>query len=542
MLVTRHPLAAFEPLVGAPGSTARSEAPADHRENAQDALPALFAAVPPTLFRPLAGRSAPLSWGLLARLYVAQFEGQPGAMLRAVANEYAEDVLRASPDWDEAREEIAEGDEGDAPELSAPDEAARVAAFAKRLVDRLARAGWIHFEFDSRAGGEIVNFHPYASRLLRAMMAVARDEQPLLEGYAHRLRSLLEPRAFGRNPGLALREVKQTTLEFVLELKTLNQNIGASTRRMIERAVTASAVLEEGFDRYQPRVMRNLHRLKTSENFFRIRPDVRRRFDEIEHDEITLERAAHWAAEQSGSATSAPMDVPAAAEVVREDVRLVRRHLDALPEILDDIDRRNARFTGIARRKLRYLLQQHQYLEAHLQGLLADVAVGRVPDAEFELYRADLLHDDFLWTPPAKRERPVPRPLARAATPDAGAVAKQARADYLHRTCSRRVINARVRQMMETLGDGARVRLDALPVGDDQSYTWAIHMVAYGLDGESPFRFERATCGRANCVDPDCAACRTRRGSYVLPNGVLVATALGRPAAETLKAARGGTA
>ncbi|WP_161607079.1 Wadjet anti-phage system protein JetA family protein [Myxococcus xanthus] len=480
----------------------------------------------------------------MANLYIAQFEGPPGAMLRGIANERAEEVLRATPGWDEAAYESAEDVDGPysesvdaASDFSALDEASRVAAFAKRLVDRLAHAGWLHFEFDSRAGGEVVSFHPYASRLLRTMMSVARDEQPPLEGYTHRLRSLLEPSAFVQNPGLALSEVKQTALEFVLELKTLNQNIGASTKQMIERAVTAKAVLEESFDRYQPRVMQNLHRLKTSENFFRVRAEVRRRFDEIEHDDLTLERAARWVAEQSGSPTNPPIDIPTAAELLREDLRLVQRHLDALPEILDDIDRRNARFTGIARRKLRYLLQQHQYLETHLQGILADLGSGRLSDVDFELYRADLLHDDFLWTPPARRDRPVPQPLARVSKPDAADVAKQVKESFLHRTCSRRVINARVKQMLESMGGTERVRLDAMPVSDDERYTWAIHMVAYGLDGESPFRFERMTCGRPSCVDPACTKCRTRHGSYVLPNGLLVATTPGQPTGKTATSA-----
>jgi hypothetical protein len=436
-----------------------------------------------------------------------------------VANEYAQEVLRTSPSWADAREELSEG--MDESESAILDEDSRIVFYAKRLVDRLARHGWFHFEFDSRAGGEVVNFHPYASRLLRSMMGVARDDQPPLEGYAHRLRSVLAPASFSNHPGLALREAKETMLEFVLELKTLNQNIGASTKQMIDRAVSARAVLEESFDRYQPRVMQNLHRLKTSENFFRIRPEIRRRFDEIEQDEFSLDRAARWLAEQSGSPTRAAMDLPTAAVAIREDMHLVRMHVDALPTILDDIDRRNARFSGIARRKLRYRLQQHQYLESHLQAMLADLAEGRLQDIPFELYRADLLHDDFLWTPPACRVRAVAKPLTRGAPPDAATVMERVKADLIHRSSSRRMIDARVARLMAGTGVLA---LDAVPVTDDEGYVWAIHMVAYGTDGDSPYHFERQTCGRADCLDPECRICRTRRGPYVLPNGVLRAT------------------
>jgi hypothetical protein len=80
------------------------------------------------------------------------------------------------------------------------------------------------------------------------------------------------------------------------------------------------------------------------------------------------------------------------------------------------------------------------------------------------------------------------------------------------------MIDARVARLMAGRG---LLSLTDVPVTDDEGYLWVIHMVAYGSDGASPYAFEQQRCGRPDCLDPECTICRTRRGPYVLPNGVL---------------------
>ncbi len=71
----------------------------------------------------------------------------------------------------------------------------------------------------------MLNFYPYGARILEALVRVARDEQPLFQGYAHSIASLLRPEVFAARPGVSLSEARRNTLDMLRELKILDRNI-----------------------------------------------------------------------------------------------------------------------------------------------------------------------------------------------------------------------------------------------------------------------------------------------------------------------------
>ena len=278
-----------------------------------DGPPRLFDRIPRGLFGPLGDPYAELYWEVLASLYQHEFEREPFVVVRAVALDVAEEVIRGSKLWAERRQDLvalaseAEGreSEGDARRSAsgwtAGDESAAarpgaeesvvVRALARRIVGRLERSGWVHFQY--RAGtGEIMSFHPYAARILETLMKVARDEQPIFQGYVHSIAALWEPKAFAQRPGVSLSEAIRHTLELVRELKILERNIHLFTQRILEEAATAAAVLAEGFERYEHAVMANYHRLKTVDNVYRQRSAILERLAVIERDGSALDSAA----------------------------------------------------------------------------------------------------------------------------------------------------------------------------------------------------------------------------------------------------------
>jgi hypothetical protein len=62
-----------------------------------EATPALFERIPRGLFGPLGDTYAELYWDLLATLYMCEFEREPFLVLRPVALEIAENVIRLRP-------------------------------------------------------------------------------------------------------------------------------------------------------------------------------------------------------------------------------------------------------------------------------------------------------------------------------------------------------------------------------------------------------------------------------------------------------------
>ncbi|HET9490110.1 MAG TPA: Wadjet anti-phage system protein JetA family protein, partial [Methylomirabilota bacterium] len=387
---------------------------------------------------------------------------------------------------------------GDAGE-PASDDAALLRATARRLVGRLEAAGWFHFEYRS-AVGEVLNFFPYAARILEALVRVARDEQPLFQGYAHSIASQLRADVFAGRPGVSLSEARRHTLDMIRELKILDRNIFASTQRLLDAATSASGVLEEGLDHYRHAVLANYHRLKTVDNLYKWRGEILHRLDAIEADGRALEAAGRWYAEQLS------VDSQAAGAAVTADLRLLRTQFETLPRLVDDIDVRNARFSGVALRKLMYLLRQDTRTEGQLQRIVDVLARDRAPDLVFDVYRCELLASGFLYTPPRRRPRPEAQPLARRA-PETAELRRDI-APRLRRPFARSRVEAFVEGL---LGARAAAPLAEVAPDTDTDYVRLIYTVAYGLDGRSPYRFER---------DPAPAEERlARHGPYGFPRG-----------------------
>jgi hypothetical protein len=435
---------------------------------------------------------------VLGRCYQLEFEGEPQYLVRETAVELCVQALRESPLWNERGAELlAELAESD---VQPPDEDVERAT-ARRLCARLERAGWFHFEYRSGIG-HVLSFHPHAARLLETMVRLARDEQPLFQGFAHAIAVLLRPESIAARPGVALREARRHTLELMRELKILERNIYALTQRLLDRAATAAEVLEEGLDRYRAAVLENYHRLKTIDNLYKWRGEITHRLDAIERDPLAQAGATAWYAEQDG------VDRQAAGERVAADLRLLRAQFETLPRLVDEIDERNARFSGVALRKLMYLLRHDRRLEGHLQLLVDRLARDQAPELELDVYACELLGESFLYTAPRQRPRVERQPLRRAARGDAETI-RAGVAPRLKRPFAR----ARVEAFVDALlGERPRVDLSELPLDGDEDYLRAIFLCAYGLDGGSRYRYERITGGAA----------RIDKRGYGVPGGSLL--------------------
>lgn len=455
--------------------------------------PALFERVPRGLFSPLGDPYAELYWELLAELYRYEFEREPFVVVRSTAIEIAEAVILGSRLWIERRQDLealarqdAEVPRGPRTGLTVPptpsvpysestvgvdviDEGAAIRALARRLVARLENSGWMHFQY--RAGvGEIMSFHAYAARIVQTLLDVARDEQPVFQGLIHSIAALLEPTAFAQRPGVSLSEARRHTLELSRELKILERNIHLFIQRVLDDAATAAEVLEEGFDRYEHAVMANYHRIKTVDNVYRQRSAILQRLDAIERDNAALENAAEWYAAQRGTSRHEGQ------LAVQTELAQMRSHFDDIPQLVDDIDTRNARFSGVALRKIRYFLRQDRRTEGQLQFIVDALAKGTTPELEFDAFRCELLAGNFLYTPPMARERALPQRLVKQPAMNREQI-RQEVAARVRRMFARQ----RIEEFVRTLLDGRNTApMGDVPVDSDHDYLRLLYLASGG--------------------------------------------------------------
>jgi hypothetical protein len=267
-------------------------------------------------------------------------------------------------------------------------------------------------------------------------------------------------------------------VELSRELKILERNIHLFIQRVLDDAATAADVLEEGFDRYERAVMANYHRLKTVDNVFRQRSAILARLDAIERDAAALENAAEWYAAQTSASTA---DGRLA---VKGDLMLLRSHFDAIPQLVDDIDARNARFSGVALRKIRYFLRQDRQVEGQLHFIVDALARDSAPELNVDVFARELLGGNFLYTPPSVRTRAQPQLLMQQTPADCEKIRREA-ADRVRRRFARRRLEAFVEAL---LGNRDAAPMRDVPVTDDRDYVRLVYLASYGLDGDSAYR------------------------------------------------------
>jgi hypothetical protein len=478
-----------------------------------DELPALFNIVCADLFKPLSGQYCRLYWSLLAKLYRARFEGNPLEITRGMANNFAEELLAVSPEWLLNQSELFESLQDLEPEdlESVRDERQQIRAAARRLVMRLQRSGWYYFEF-YKDTGEVLGFHPGAARILSQMMSVARDEQPVLRGYAHAVASMLRPEEFVRSPGVTISTVKQQTLEFARELRILHGNIRESISKLFREEMMAADVLEETFNKYRDRVGRNYHQLKTKDNIFGWRADILRRLNEIEQQDLQMNEAAQWYQENTGAS------LDAATELVFDDLELVRSHVESMPKVMKEIDERNQRFSSSARRRIAYLLKHDGRMEGQLQLLIDKLASGSIPPLELQIYRAEFLSDDFLYVHRSKRKKIVNAALLQKPALD-DAMGRSLLMEKLASGLNKKMISKFVLQF---LGTRHSASIRELELQSDDDYLRILRILSYAHEPSVPYTFEALSCADQNCLDEGCEYCRFRCSVYSVPNGRLM--------------------
>jgi len=445
-------------------------------------------------------------------VYAYKFEGNPLELPRAQVTDTAEEILTSSTEWKERRSELL----ASLQEFADPDAGAarqtmdELRATARRVVARLAASGWFYFEYQ-RGVGEVLNFPPYAARLLGQMMSVARDEQPIFPGYAHAVDSMLGKEKFARAPGPALAQVKRLTLEFARELRILHGNIRESIQRLFSDQLAPAGVLREALERYEDRVRRNYHLLKTRDNIFAWRVEVMGRLDAIEAQREQLAEAARWSAAQNG------LDEASALARVEDDLGVVRSHIEAMPRVMREIDERNQRFTGVATRRISYLLRHDRRTEGHLQFLIDGLGAERLPPLEVEVYQARFLGPDCLYVP-RRLHIPIDNAPLRAPGAADDAAAREALRARLLSPYRQEMVTRYVREL---LGGRRSMPIREVPVTSDEEYVRLTYVVGYGAGKKASYRFERTRCGNPGCTDPECEWCRVRVGGYSYPNGII---------------------
>lgn len=279
---------------------------------------------------------------------------------------------------------------------------------ANFIIRKLADCGWITIETDNNHEQKLY-FLDYSIEILRALISVTKGERIEYQGYIYTIYNLL--RGSNENPGIALLQIYENTDKLITGLKNLNSNIKKYIDELTKHA-TVKEIMDALFDDYMLNVVdKAYHRLLTSDNVAKFRPEIISRLEGKKSDTRYIERAAKEIGEIS------ELTPEEAKEKVYDYLRDIRDAFLNMDNILDEIYRRSTQYQKSALNRARFLLSTSEDVQGQIKEILLylneeieamDLDLGSIYQYDFldslvTVFTSGVLDEASFYVPPVSR-------------------------------------------------------------------------------------------------------------------------------------------
>jgi hypothetical protein len=328
----------------------------------------MFHIIPNNFFVPLSSPNRIVYWECISRLF-AIMEHQ---LSFGVEREVLVDELEFYFGQENAAQLVEE-------EFQADDSRSR----ANGILRRLEYYGWIEVETDVQR----VNFKEYAVKIIKTLLDIADGKQIEYQGYIYTIYSLVKGTM--DKPGIVLMQIWENTDYLITGLKNLNSNIKHYIDDLTRHS-TVAQIMDALFNDYITNIVdKAYHRLLTSDNVSKFRPEIMQCLEKRSHNEEFLEKAS--------------AEIAAIREVSEEEGReLTYRYLHEIieafrnmDEILQEINQKNTQYQRAAINRAKFLLAGNEDVRGQLKEILMGIneEINRENMDLGGIYRIDFLDD-----------------------------------------------------------------------------------------------------------------------------------------------------
>ncbi len=242
---------------------------------------------------------------------------------------------------------------------------------ANWMLRKLEAYGWIEIETD-KSYNQRINFRDYSVKIMRTLLDIADGRQIEYQGYIYSIYSMV--RSDTDRPGVVLLQILEDTRMLISGLKNLNSGIKKYIDELTKYK-TPSEIMDVLFNDYIENIIdKAYHRLLTSDNVSKFRPEIIESLEGKSHDESYVEKAA--------------VDIGEIREVSSEEARdLVYSYIheivsgfSGMDEILDEINRKNARYQRAAINRAKFYLIGGEDVRGQLKDIIS--VMGQVINEE----------------------------------------------------------------------------------------------------------------------------------------------------------------
>jgi|GEM_PF-288329 len=379
----------------------------------------LFEAVPENFFHPLAAPGKLVYWECIERLFAITSKQLSFGIEREVLVDdltyYFDSPMAAEPALDE---------DVDTTGMSARDK-------ANLILRRLESYGWIYIDVD-HSYVQRVNFRDYAVTMIKTLQSIAGGKKTEYQGYIYTIYNLVRAK---ENPGVGLLQIVENTDALITGLKTLNANIKKYIDDLTKHQ-TIQEIMDALLNDYYTNVIdKAYHRLVTSDNVSKFRPEI---LDRLEAD-ARSRRFLDQAAREISDIREIPVEE--AGNLALDYLHQVMTAFRDMDTILEEINQKNTKYQGAAIARAKFLLTSSEDLRGQLKNIVTRLGERMReeeldPSGMYELEETDrlirifswkFLDMDSLYAPIEGRKEFVPQDIEIAEVDEAERIAKRLR-------------------------------------------------------------------------------------------------------------------
>ena len=354
---------------------------------------------------------------------------------------------------------------------------------ANSMLRKLEFYGWIEVETD-KSYVQRVNFKEYAVKIMKTLLEIAEGKQIEYQGYIYTIYSLV--RSNTDHPGIVLLQILENTDMLITGLKNLNSNIKHYIDELTKHR-TVAEIMDALFNDYITNIVdKAYHRLLTSDNVSKFRPEIIERLESKSRNKTYVAKAAQ--------------EIAGIREISAEEGQeLVYRYLHEIIEafrnmddILMEINQKNTQYQRAAINRARFLLSGDEDVRGQLKEILLglneavneeQMDLGGIYRIEFldgliRLYGSSVMDSNSLYSPTEGRKEFVPQELV-AEEPDF--LLRQEKMRRITEKMQRILSPEKIGKYVDSqLGDNLEMRAAQFPLENVEDFIKIIYIRLYG--------------------------------------------------------------
>ncbi|MDD3796809.1 MAG: DUF5716 family protein [Lachnospiraceae bacterium] len=457
------------------------------QERNEEASPArelsspLFDIIPPKFFSPLSSPNRLVYWDCIHKL----FSVMDTQLSFGIEREILADELQFYFEQNQA----AEFEEA---ELAAADPRKK----ANEMLRLLENFGWIEVETD-KSYVQRVNFYDYAVNIIKTLLEISDGKKVEYQGYIYSIYGLVKESE--GDPAAILVQIREQTDLLITGLKNLNSNIKHYIDELT-RHKTVAEIMNALFNDYITNIVdKAYHRLRTSDNVSKFRPEIIERLEAHGRSKTYLSKTAEALAKIK------EISLEKAEELTYQYLHEIIEAFRSMDDILMEIDQKNTQYQRAAINRAKFLLAGSEDVRGQLKEILLymnekvndrSLDLNGIYELEYmdelvRLFGSSFLDEKSFYSPAEGKKEFHPQELS---TPEQDLLLRQEKlkrmTEKMQKILSPERIDSYVKAQM---GERRLMRASELPLQSVEDFMKIIYIRLYGTRKNMIYRIQKET-------------------------------------------------